>query len=94
MTTFKRFTQFAFGHDNPEPEVWVNPATIAYCTPRIITRGKGTESVDGTLLYFQQEAGVLAVREPIAEVVDALSGASWRRCVEADPARYGIGVKP
>ena len=93
MTTFKRFTQFAFGHDNVAPEVWVNPSTIAYVSPRIITRGHA-ETVDGTLLYFQQEAGVLAVREPIAEVVDALSGASWRRCVEADPARYGIGVKP
>ena len=30
----------------------------------IVTRGH-SEAVDGTRIYFQQEAGVLAVREPI-----------------------------
>lgn len=79
----KRFTQFAWGHDNSAPEVWVNPAQIAYCSPRVVTRGHA-DCVDGTLLYFQQEAGVLAVREPIGLVIASLTsrGGVCRDCYE------------
>jgi len=69
----KRFTAFAWGHDNPSPEVWVNPAQIAFVQPRIVTRGHA-ETTDGTRIYFQQEAGVLDVREDIGLVVATLTG--------------------
>jgi hypothetical protein len=75
----KRFTQFAWGHDNTAPEVWVNPQQIAYCSPRVITRGH-TDGIDGTLLYFQQEAGVLAIREPIGLVVATLQAGKSGIC--------------
>jgi hypothetical protein len=75
----KRFTQFAFDHDNKAPEVWVNPATIAYVAPRCVSRGHG-ERVDGTLIYFQEEAGVLAVRESIGHVVAALQSGRGSIC--------------
>jgi hypothetical protein len=76
---FKRFSQFAWGHDNVAPEVWVNPAQIAYISPRIVTRGHA-ECTDGTLLYFQQEAGVLAVRESIGLVVSTLQSGQQGIC--------------
>jgi hypothetical protein len=68
----KRFTAFALGHDQTAPEVWVNPVQIAYLQPRIVTRGHA-EVTDGTLLFFQQEAGVLAVREDVGLVVAMLT---------------------
>ncbi|HYW88575.1 MAG TPA: hypothetical protein VFB50_12445 [Chloroflexota bacterium] len=86
----KRFTQFAFGHDNVAPEVWVNPATIAYVEPRIVMRAR-TEVTDGTLIYFQQEAGVLAVREPIGHVVATLQsgkGGVCRDCYQVLPEAW------
>jgi len=79
MTTLKRFTQFAFGHDNQCPEVWVNPTHVAYVQPRIVVRAR-SEVADGTLLYFQQEAGVLAVREPIGLVVSVLQSGKGGVC--------------
>jgi hypothetical protein len=82
--TLKRLTQFAWGHDNSAPEVWVNPAQIAYVSPRLVTRGK-CEQTDGTLLYFQQEGGVLAVREPTGLVIASLQsrGGTCRDCYQA-----------
>jgi hypothetical protein len=77
--TLKRFTAFAWGHDNPAPEVWVNPAQIAYVEPRIVTRGHA-ESTDGTRIYFQQEAGVLDVREPIGYVVQVVQSGKGGVC--------------
>jgi hypothetical protein len=80
----KRFSQFAWGHDNVAPEAWVNPAQVAYVAPRIVTRGHA-EATDGTLLYFQQEAGVLAVREDIGYVVAVLQsdrGGVCRDCYQ------------
>lgn len=68
---FKRFSAFAWGHDNTAPEVWVNPAQIAYLEPRIRNSGH-RECTDGTRIYFQQEAGVLDVREPIDQVLAEL----------------------
>ena len=76
--SLKRFTAFAWGHDNVAPETWVNPAQIAYIQPRIVTRGHA-EATDGTLIYFQQEAGVLAVREDIDEVLAVLAGDDYDR---------------
>jgi len=71
----KRLTGFACNADNTAPEVWVNPAQIAYVQPRITPRGP-----DGTRLYFQQEAGVLDVREPIGLVVASLQGGKHGIC--------------
>jgi hypothetical protein len=86
----KRFSQFAWGHDNVAPEAWVNPEQIAYVAPRIVMRGHA-EAVDGTLLYFQQEAGVLAVREPIGYVVSMLQSGKQgicRDCYEVLPEAW------
>jgi hypothetical protein len=69
--TLKRFTGFAWGHDNTAPDVWVNPAQIAYVQSRIRTAGRD-ECPDGTRIFFQQEAGVLDVREPIDQVLAEL----------------------
>jgi hypothetical protein len=77
--SLKRLTGFAWGHDNTAPEVWVNPAQIAYVQPRVVMRNR-TECPDGTLLYFQQEAGVLAVRESIGHVVALLQSGTGSTC--------------
>jgi hypothetical protein len=69
--TLKRFTGFAWGHDNTAPDVWVNPSQIAYLQARVRTAGHD-ECADGTRIYFQQEAGVLDVREPIDQVLAEL----------------------
>jgi hypothetical protein len=81
MTTFilKRLTGYAWGHDNVAPEVWVNPAQIAYLEPRVVTRGHA-ECTDGTRIYFQQEAGVLDVRESIGLVVSTLQSGRGGVC--------------
>jgi hypothetical protein len=80
---FQRLTQFAWGRDNTSPEVWVNVAQVAYVAPRIVMRG-GSEAQDGTLIYFQQEAGVLAVRESVGHVVALLTsrGGVCRDCYQ------------
>jgi hypothetical protein len=78
-TSLKRFTAFAWGHDVVAPEVWVNPAHIAYVAPRVVTRGHA-ECFEGSLLYFQQEAGVLAVRESIGLVVSTLQSGRGGVC--------------
>jgi hypothetical protein len=69
-----RLTSFDYGQGIGYLEVWVNGATIAYCQPRRRYDSKSdTHSLDGTLIFFQEEAGVLAVKEPLAEVVRLLS---------------------
>src|SRR5215468_11887190 len=75
----KRLSAFAWGHDVVAPEVWVNPDQVAYVAPRVCVRGHA-ESFDGTLIYFQQEAGVLAVREPIGHVVAVLQSGKGSVC--------------
>jgi hypothetical protein len=77
--TLKRLTGFAWGHDNVAPEVWINPAQIAYLEPRVVTHGHA-EYQDGTRIYFQQEAGVLDVREPIGLVVSTLQSGRGGVC--------------
>jgi len=72
--TLKRFVSFDFAVGIGYLEVWVNPGTVAYCQPRRRYNSKDdVDTLDGTLLYFQQEAGVLAVREPIDEVLAVLA---------------------
>jgi hypothetical protein len=71
----KRLSGFAYGHDNPSPEVWVNPLQIAYVQPRIVTRGHA-EYIDGS--------GVLDVREPIGLVVNTLQNGRGGTCQDCD----------
>jgi hypothetical protein len=80
----KRLTGFAYGHDNQAPEVWVNPQHIAYLEPRVVARGCGREQTEGTNLYFQQDGGLLAVRESIGHVVALLGsrGGVCRDCYQ------------
>jgi len=88
MIVLKRFTGFAYGRTNPAPPMWVNPDNIAYCEARLV-RTAGDDAIDGTRIYFQHEAGVLDVRESLAQVVDSLTGNSWRREVKEHPEYYG-----
>jgi hypothetical protein len=75
----KRLTGFAHSFENPHVETWVNPAQVAYCQPRLITRGHA-EVADGTRIYFQQDAGVLDVRESIGQVVALLQSGDKGLC--------------
>src|SRR5215831_19474462 len=77
--TLKRFSGFAYGHDNPAPEVWVNPQQIAYVEPRVIRRG-GDDCTDGTRIYFNVDSGVLDVRESIGPVVSTLQSGKGSIC--------------
>ncbi len=77
--TLKRFTLFAYGHDNTAPEVWVNPLHVAHVQPRIVTRGHA-ECTDGTRLFFTEEGGVVDVREPIGQVVATLMSGQGGIC--------------
>jgi hypothetical protein len=74
----KRFTQYSWGHDNTHLEAWVNPQQIAYVAPRVATHGR-EESPEGTLIYFNLDNGVLAVREDIDEVLAILAGRDYDR---------------
>ena len=79
--SLKRFTSFDYGQGLGYLEVWVNPSTVAYCQPRKQYDSKtDRHSLNGTLLYFQQEAGVLAVREPIGQVVATLNSGDRGVC--------------
>jgi hypothetical protein len=65
-----RLTSFDFAVGHGYLDVWVNPAQLAYIQPRRRADPKGDRHVlDGTRLFFQQEAGVLDVREPIDQVL-------------------------
>ena len=75
----KRFTGFAYGAANPAPELWINPAQIAYVEPRIVRRGRDDE-VCGTRVYFNVDGGVVDVRESIGHVVALLSSGSGSIC--------------
>jgi len=68
-----RLTSFDYAQGIGYLPVWVNVAQLAYLQPR--RRYDSTQdvhSLDGTLLFFQQEAGVLAVREDVSYVLEAL----------------------
>ena len=65
-----RLTSFDFAVGIGFLEVYVNPAHIAYLQPRRRIDSRNEQHVlDGTRLFFQQEAGILDVREPIDEVL-------------------------
>jgi hypothetical protein len=75
----KRLTGFAHSFEHPHVETWVNPAQVAYCQPRLVTRGRG-EIADGTRLFFSQDGGVVDVREPIGQVVALLQSGDMGLC--------------
>lgn len=81
----KRFTSFDFAMGIGYLEVFVNPQQVAYVQPRRCYDSKADRhSLNGTLLYFQQEAGVLAVREDVGLVVASLAsrGGVCRDCYQ------------
>jgi hypothetical protein len=79
--SLKRLTSFDYAMGIGYTEAWVNPLTVAYCQPRRRYDSKtDCHSFDGTLIYFQQEAGVLAVKEPIGQVVALLSSGNKGVC--------------
>ena len=79
--TLKRLTSFDYGQGLGYLEAWVNPSTVAYCQPRKQYESKSDRhSLNGTLIYFQEEAGVLAVREPIGQVVATLNSGDRGVC--------------
>jgi hypothetical protein len=77
--TLKRFTGFAFGHDNQCPEMWINANKVAFVEQRIVKRGRA-EVADGTRIYFDVDGGVLDVREPIGLVVSTLQSGRGGAC--------------
>ena len=74
-TTLQRFTSFDYAQGIGYLPVYVNAAQIAYIQPRRRYDSKADVHVlDGALIFFQQEAGVLAVREDINYVLEAIEG--------------------
>jgi hypothetical protein len=82
--SLKRFTSFDFAVGIGYTEAWVNPAQIAYVQPRRRRHptDQDRDALDGTLLYFQQEAGVLAVKEDLGYVVAVLQSGKAGVCRE------------
>jgi hypothetical protein len=85
--TLKRFTSFDFALGIGYLEVHVNPAHVAYVRPRRRRRRRldskdDRHVLDRTLLFFQQEAGVLAVKEDVGYVVAALQSGKGGVCRE------------
>ena len=79
--TLKRLTSFDYGQRIGYLEVWVNPAQVAYLEPRRRYDSKADRhSLDGTLIYFQQEAGVVAVKESVGQVVALLNSGDNGLC--------------
>jgi len=79
--TLKRFTSFDFAVGIGYVDVFVNPIHVAYAQPRRRYDTKtDRHSYDGTLLYFQQEAGVLAVKEDIGYVAAVLQSGRGGVC--------------
>jgi hypothetical protein len=79
----KRFTSFDYAMGIGYVEVHVNPDQIAYVQPRRQYDSKADRhSFNGTTIYFQQEAGVLAVKEDIGYVLAALQSGKGGICRE------------
>jgi hypothetical protein len=106
--SLKRFTSFDYAVGIGYLEVWIQPGNVAYVQPRRRSLGD-SHVLDGTRIYFQQEAGVLDVKEPIGAVVALLGSGngsicrdcyeplseSWRHLCEACRAHHnGIHVDP
>jgi hypothetical protein len=85
--TLKRLTSFDFAVGVGYVSVYVNPSQLAYVQPRRrrSPTNQDADVLDGTLLYFQQEGGVLAVREDIGEVLAILAGRDYDREHKIDP---------
>jgi hypothetical protein len=82
----KRLTSFDFAVGVGYAPVYVNPAQLAYVQARRRRSpvDQDQDVLDGTLLYFQQEGGVLAVREDIDEVLAILAGRDYDRETKLD----------
>jgi len=81
--SLKRLTSFDYAVGIGYLEVWVNPATVAYVEPRRRFDSKtDRHALDGTRLYFQQESGVLDVKEPIGAVVALLQSGTRGLCTD------------
>jgi hypothetical protein len=89
-TTLRRFTSFDWAPQLGFSEVWLNPAHVAYVQPRIITRRTDQYVAEGTLIYFQHEAGVLAVHESVGQVVATLNsrGSICKDCYQELPEAW------
>jgi hypothetical protein len=80
-----RLTSFDYAVGLGYLSVYVNPATLAYVEPRRQYDTKADRHLlNGTRLYFQQEAGVLDVREDIDEVLALLAGHDYDRELKLD----------
>jgi hypothetical protein len=80
-----RFTSFDYGQGIGYLAVFVNPAQIAYVQPRRQYDSKADlHTLNGTRLFFQQEAGVLDVREDLDEVLAVLAGHDYDRELKLD----------
>jgi hypothetical protein len=79
----KRLTSFEYAMGIGYVEVHVNPEQVAYVQPRKHYDSKtDRHSFSGTLLYFQQEAGVLAVKEDVGYVLAVLQSGRGGVCRE------------
>jgi hypothetical protein len=70
----KRLTSYDYTVGVGYVPVYVNPCQLAYVQPR-----RRQDTLDGTLLYFNVDGGVLAVREDIDEVLAILAGRDYDR---------------
>jgi hypothetical protein len=80
-----RFTSFDYAVGLGYLSVYVNPAQLAYAQPRrqydsMLDR----HLLNGTRLFFRQEAGVPDVREDIDEVLALLAGHDHDRELKLD----------
>ncbi|HEY1298140.1 MAG TPA: hypothetical protein VGJ60_34105 [Chloroflexota bacterium] len=80
-----RFTSFDYAVGLGYLSVYVNPVQLAYVQPRRQYDTKlDRHLLNGTRLFFQQEAGVLDVREDIDEVLALLAGHDFDRELKID----------
>jgi hypothetical protein len=80
-----RFTSFDYAVRIGYLPVYVNPAQLTYVQPRRQYDTKGDRDIlNGTRLFFQQEAGALDVREDIDEVLAVLAGHDHDREMKID----------
>jgi hypothetical protein len=85
LVTLTRLTSFDYAMGLGYLSVYVNAAQIAYVQPRRQYDSKlDRHLLNGTRLFFQQEAGVLDVREDIDEVLALLAGHDYDREMKID----------
>ncbi len=86
--TLKQLTSFDFAIGIGYLPVYVNPETLAYVQPR-----RRQDVLDGTLLYFNVDGGVLAVREDIDLVLAILAGRPYDRERQTYVPCSGCGLR-